>query len=167
MKCSPISKSTPDTRTLTEVEFYPYCHNPSHTRVSLSESVICAGFPSPAGEFTENAIDLNEHMVKHPAATFFIRVSGVSMTGAGIFPGDLLVVDRSLEAVHHSIVIAIIDGEFTVKRLSKQTGQGIVLLPENPQFKEIRISPETDFEIWGVVTHVIHDTKQSRENSYP
>jgi DNA polymerase V len=121
----------------------------------LTENYVAAGFPSPAASYIENPLDLNEHLVKHPAATFFVRVMGESMTGAGIFPGDVLVVDRSLEASSNMIVIAAVDGEFTVKRLIKNKSR-IVLEPENSKFKPIEINEETDFQIWGVVAYTIH-----------
>ncbi len=114
-----------------------------------------AGFPSPADDYLEGTLDLNRHLIKHPAATFFVRVTGDSMIGVGIHSGDLLVVDRSLEATDGHVIVAALDGELTVKRLSKQ-GQTIRLLPANPNYQPIAIQPQQDFEIWGVVTNVIH-----------
>lgn len=114
-----------------------------------------AGFPSPADDYLEGTLDLNHHLIKHPAATFFVRVTGDSMIGVGIHSGDLLVVDRSLEATDGHVIVAALDGELTVKRLSKQ-GQTIRLLPANPNYQPIEIQPQQDFEIWGVVTNVIH-----------
>ncbi|MDZ7664933.1 MAG: translesion error-prone DNA polymerase V autoproteolytic subunit [Desulfotignum sp.] len=116
---------------------------------------IEAGFPSPADDYIEGTLDLNEHLIKHPAATFFVRVSGESMIKAGIFPGDILIVDRSLEAVDKRIVIAVLDGELTVKRLRIRSGRPS-LEPENDRYKPIEITPDMAFEIWGVVTNVIH-----------
>lgn len=116
---------------------------------------VSAGFPSPADDHIEGSLDLNRHLVKHPAATFFVRASGDSMTGAGIHDGDLLIVDRALEAKDKSIVIAILGGEFTVKRISRKTGK-ILLLPENRNYPPIEVAEGSDFEVWGVVTHVIH-----------
>ena len=114
-----------------------------------------AGFPSPADDYIEGKLDLNRHLIKHPAATFFVRVTGDSMIGAGIHSGDLLVVDRSLEAADRHVVAAVLDGELTVKRLSNQ--QGVLrLLPENLNYQPIEISRQHTFEIWGVVTSVIH-----------
>jgi len=114
-----------------------------------------AGFPSPADDYIEGKLDLNRHLIKHPAATFFVRVTGDSMIGAGIHSGDLLVVDRSLEAADRHVVVAVLDGELTVKRLFKQ--QGVLrLLPENLNYQPIEISGQHTFEIWGVVTSVIH-----------
>lgn len=116
---------------------------------------IEAGFPSPADDYIEGRLDLNQHLIKHPAATFFVKVSGSSMINAGIFPGDILIVDRSLEAADKKIVIAVVDGELTVKRLRIRAGRPF-LEPENDQYTPIEITPDMTFEIWGVVTNVIH-----------
>lgn len=121
----------------------------------LFVSGVKAGFPSPAEDFIDKSLDLNELLIKHPAATFFVRVDGNSMINAGISSGDILIVDRSLEAQNNSIIVAIVDGEFTVKRL-KKAGKQIVLIPENPEYNPILIHSETQFEVWGVVTTVIH-----------
>ena len=114
-----------------------------------------AGFPSPADDYLEGKLDLNRHLIKHPAATFFVRVSGDSMIEAGIHTGDLLVVDRSLEAVDGNVIVAALDGELTVKRLSTR-GKTVRLLPANKHYEPIEIQPHQAFEIWGVVTNVIH-----------
>ena len=114
-----------------------------------------AGFPSPADDYLEGKLDLNRHLIKHPAATFFVRVTGDSMIGAGIHSGDLLVVDRSLEPADKHVVVAVLDGELTVKRLFKQNGV-LRLLPENQNYQPIEITAQQSIEIWGVVTSVIH-----------
>jgi len=116
---------------------------------------VRAGFPSPADDYIERHLDLNRHLVKHPAATFFVTASGDSMIGAGIASGDMLVVDRSLEAVHGKIVIAAVNGELTVKRLSREGGR-IRLMPENDRYQPVEINDDEALVIWGVVTHVIH-----------
>lgn len=118
----------------------------------LFSSTVRAGFPSPAEDFVEGSLDLNKHLIEHPAATFFMRVSGDSMTGAGIYPDDLLVVDRSLKAVAGNIVIAVLHGELTVKRLAKEK-EAWFLKAENPDYPRFEL-PE-DAEIWGVVTSSI------------
>jgi len=118
-------------------------------------SLVPAGFPSPAEDYIDQHLDLNDHLVSHPAATFFVRASGVSMSGADIEPGDILIVDRALEPTSGRIVIAALDGELTVKRLRHHSSR-VFLEPANPAFKPIEITPETDFEIWGVVTYIIH-----------
>ena len=116
---------------------------------------LAAGFPSPADDYIEGRLDLNRHLIKHPAATFFVRVSGDSMIDAGIHHGDLLVVDRSLDAVDGHVIVASLDGELTVKRLSKR-GETLRLLPANADYQPIEILTQQTFEIFGVVTNVIH-----------
>jgi DNA polymerase V len=117
----------------------------------LMESCVMAEFPSPAEQYVEQTLDLNELLVKHPAGTFFVRVSGDSMVQAGIFPGDILVVDRTLDATNGSIVIAAVDGEFTVKYM-RYTGEGIVLEAANPDYKPITFPDGSELQIFGVVT---------------
>lgn len=121
----------------------------------LYGSKVPAGFPSPADDHVEDALDLNAHLVKRPAATFFVRATGDSMTGAGIHSGDLLVVDRSLEPKTGSIVIAVVNGELTVKRLRLEKGR-VWLMPENPAYPELEIRDGLELVIWGVVAHVVH-----------
>ena len=116
---------------------------------------LSAGFPSPADDFLDKKIDLNEHLIKHPAATFFVRVEGDSMIHAGIFSGDTLIVDRSLQASNGKVVVAVLNGEFLVKRIKKIRNK-IFLEAENPKYKSIEITESMPFEIWGVVTAVIH-----------
>ena len=122
-------------------------------RIPLYSSRVEAGFASPADDFVEGYLDLNDLLVKHHEATFFVRVSGHSMIDAGIQPDDILIVDRSLEAVHGKIVIAVIEAEVTVKRLSIQNGE-VILKAENPEYTDIPVTGE--LQIWGVVTSVIH-----------
>jgi DNA polymerase V len=121
----------------------------------LFEAKVPAGFPSPAADYEEDRLDLNRHLIKNPAATFFVRVAGDSMEGAGIHHGDLLVVDRSIEPRDKSIVIAVINGELTVKRI-RIRGRKITLEPENKRYAAQEIAEESEFEVWGVVTNVIH-----------
>ena len=115
---------------------------------------IKAGFPSPAADFEENKISLDKTLVKNTESTFYAKVVGNSMTGAGIDDGDILVIDRSLEPVHHKIAVCLIDGEFTVKRIKKD-GEALFLMPENSNYKPIEINLHTDFTVWGIVTYVI------------
>ena len=122
--------------------------------IPLMTSTAACGFPSPADDYLDSPLDFNELLVSNPAATFAVRISGESMTGAGLFPGDVAVVDRSLTPSNGSIVLALIDGEFTIKRYCVVEG-GIVLLAENPRFPNIEISAETGLEVWGVVKHSI------------
>ena len=115
----------------------------------------CAGFPSPAEQYIEPPLDLNELLVKRPAATYFVRVEGDSMVGKGIYDGDLLVVDRSLDPKDGDVVIANIDGEFTVKTLRKKAGK-IGLQPENPKYPTIVLKGASELKVFGKVTAVIH-----------
>ncbi|MEM9157331.1 MAG: translesion error-prone DNA polymerase V autoproteolytic subunit [Cyanobacteria bacterium P01_F01_bin.33] len=117
---------------------------------------VSAGFPSPAEEWVEGKLDLNKHLIKNPVATYFVRVTGESMLNAGIHPGDLLVVDRALEPRPGKVVIAIVDGELTVKRLKLERNRWW-LVPDNPDYPVLEIGEATDFQVWGVVTSVIHE----------
>ena len=117
-------------------------------------SRVQAGFPSPADDYLEGALDLNEYLIKRPAATFFLRVTGDSMTGAGIHSGDLLIVDKSVTPADGMIVIAVVDGELTVKRLYSRHGK-IRLEAENPAYRPIPIGSGQDLHVWGVVIHAI------------
>ncbi len=117
---------------------------------------VAAGFPSPADDFLDQSLDLNEFIIKNPSATFCVKAAGDSMERAGIFEGDVIVIDRSKQPVHNSIILAVVNGEFTLKRLLlSNTGQ-ITLSPENPKYKAIEIIDGTEFEIWGVATTVVH-----------
>lgn len=122
--------------------------------LTLSEDKVSAGFTSLI-ESSFHKIDLNEHLITHPAATFFVRVHGDSMEGAGIFSNDLLIVDRAKKAISNHIIVAFYQGEFTVKRF-KQDKKGISLHPENPHYPILHLRQGEDFLIWGVVTYVIH-----------
>ena len=119
------------------------------------QSAVSAGFPSVGDDEIDGLIDLNEMLIKHPAATFFLRVIGNSMIGAGIFEGDVLIVDRSLTAVSGKVVIASLNGELTVKRLLIE-GKKVALIAENVAYPPIEIGDAADFRIFGVVTSVIH-----------
>lgn len=124
-------------------------------KLPLYSSKVSAGFPSPADDFIDRTLDLNDLVIKHPQATFFVRVSGNSMINAGIKDGDILVIDKSLEPVEGKIVIANVDGEFVLKRIRKKGGK-LYLYPENSDFNPIEIKEGMECEIWGVVTYVIH-----------
>jgi DNA polymerase V len=121
----------------------------------LYGSKVPAGFPSPADDHLETTIDLNRQFIRHPAATFFVRVQGDSMIGAGIHNNDVLVVDRSLEAKSGAIVIAVVNNELTVKRLILD-GEHVCLMPENPHYEALHITEGMELHIWGVAVHVIH-----------
>lgn len=122
----------------------------------LFSSRVQAGFPTTVDDSIELSLDLNQHVIKNPASTFFIQVEGDSMEGAGIFSGDILVVDRSLEPKHNDIVIAIVYEELTVKRLELHKGHAL-LVAENPDYEPIEITEEMDSQIWGVVTHSVRE----------
>ena len=124
-------------------------------RLPLYSDAVQAGFPSPADDYVEDTLDLNEHLIKHPTATFFVKVAGNSMINAGIYPGDTLVVDRSLEVKNRKIIIAVVEGQLTVKRFCK-TRNGVFLMPENDEFKPIKLESENELVVWGVVTTVLH-----------
>ena len=119
------------------------------------EAVEC-GFPSPARDFTEGTIDLNEELIPHPNATFIVRARGDSMVGSGIYPGDLLIVDRRIKPRNESIIIAVLDGELSVKILRFKNKQ-VKLSSSNNTYKDVLVSEEMDFTIWGVCTNVIHN----------
>ncbi|MCR3965165.1 translesion error-prone DNA polymerase V autoproteolytic subunit [Aeromonas veronii] len=132
--------------------------SPAEVTIPLFLHRASCGFPSPASDYLEGKLDLNTHCVPHPAATFYLRAEGESMTGVGIFPGDLLVVDKSLTPRHGDVVIALLDGGFTVKTL--QLRPRLALLPANPAFAPLAVDAEQGFELFGVVTHVIGNLRQ-------
>jgi len=121
---------------------------------------VPAGFPSPAADYEEDKLDLNKHLIRNPAATFFVRVAGDSMVKAGIHDGDLLVVDRSIKPRDKNVVIAVLNGELTVKRIriskNKRLSLKLTLEAENENYRSQEINEEMEFEVWGVVTNVIH-----------
>lgn len=120
----------------------------------LVEATVSAGFPSPADDYLEARLDLNKALITNESATFYARVRGDSMNLAGISDGDLLIIDKSIPAHNRSIVVCLIDGEFTVKRL-KMEGKDYFLMPENDAYRPIKIRSENDVMIWGVVTYTI------------
>ena len=134
-------------------EFLDLHLGPRRTVPLVGSNAAC-GFPSPADDFMDRALDFNELLIENPAATFAVRIAGESMTGAGIFPNDIAVVDRSRTPVDSSVVLALVDGEFTVKRYRRR-GRKVWLQAENPAFKDIPITEDTAFEVWGVVKHSI------------
>ena len=127
----------------------------SRLALPLAGERVAAGFPSPADDYVEVGIDLNEQLIRHPASTFFLRVSGESMTGAGIHDGDLLVVDRSLDPRPGRVVVAVLDGAFTLKRLTRHRGR-LRLEAANPAYPALELHHCGEVQIWGVAIHVIH-----------
>ena len=123
--------------------------------IPMFSDAVQAGFPSPAEDHMDMDLDLNDHLVQNPTATFCVKAIGESMKDAGIQSGDIMIVDKSLEPKNRSIVIAIIDGEFTVKRVNVNNNE-LYLMPENSNFSPIKITKEMDFQVWGVVTYIIH-----------
>ena len=124
-------------------------------RIPLLNDSVSAGFPSPADDYTEENIDLNEHLISNPFSTFFLRVKGDSMINAGIKDKDLIIVDKSLIAKPGNIIIAMIDGEFTIKRLSIKNDE-LYLKAENHNYPDFRFKNHIDVQIWGVVIYSIH-----------
>lgn len=122
----------------------------------MYSTLVAAGLPSPTEDYSEGKIDLNDHLLQNPESTFFVRVSGDSMIDVGIHPNDLLIVDRSLRPASGRVIIAVINGELTVKRLIKKENKKLFLMPENPNYPILEITEDMEFMIWGVVTNVIH-----------
>ena len=135
-------------------EIYKAHKGPALT-LDLYSNPVSAGFPSPAEDHLDSSLDLNEYLIKHPSATFYIYAKGHSMNDIGIYDGDVMIVDRALEAKSKDIIIAVINGDFTVKKLYKKNNK-VFLIPANKKYGLIPITDEMDFEIWGVVTHTIH-----------
>ena len=133
----------------------PLQHRRSRLALPLAGERVAAGFPSPADDYVEVGIDLNEQLIRHPTSTFFLRVSGESMLGAGIHHGDLLVVDRSLDPRPGRVVVAVLNGEFTLKRLVQHQGR-LRLEAANPAYPPLELHGRGDVQIWGVAIHVIH-----------
>jgi DNA polymerase V len=139
------------------VELYQWT-DVSHISIPYFSDGIKAGFPSPASEFPDKHLDLNEYLIQHPASTFFVKVIGDSMTGSNIHEGDILIVDRSLIPKNDDVIVAYLRGEFTVKKFLKEDPY-VYLVPTNPAYKRIQIQADEDFVVWGVVTYVISKLK--------
>ncbi|NLS55579.1 translesion error-prone DNA polymerase V autoproteolytic subunit [Hafnia alvei] len=139
------------------MKFYPACLSKLSVSIPLYADSVPAGFPSPAADYIDKPINLNELLIAHPASTYFVRVSGESMTGAGIFDGSLLLVDSSIRPKHNDIIIACLGGEFTVKRYV--TRPRIMLIAENPEYPAIEFNDGEDLETFGVVKFVINEAR--------
>lgn len=146
----------PESELVEEIQVDFIFTHPIYLPLPLYLHPVKAGFPSPADDYVDRTLDLNEYLVKHLAATFFLRVSGDSMLGAGIHPGDILIVDRALRPQPGQIVIAVIDSEFTVKRLCRSKSGKLYLSAENPAYPTIELRPDQELEFRGVVTCVLH-----------
>jgi len=123
-------------------------------RLPLYGYKVPAGFPSPADDYIESRLSLDEHLIQHKDSTFFVRAKGNSMVGAGIFDGDILVVDKSLEPGFGDIVVAVVEGEFTVKYLARQ-GESVILKPANARYQDIILKDGQELQVWGVVTSTV------------
>lgn len=131
-------------------------------RLQYADQGIQAGFPSPAQDYISESIDLNRELIKHPASTFYGRVEGDSMCDEGIEQGDILVIDRSLEPMNGDLAVCCLDGEFTLKRIKTEDGR-IWLIPSNESFDPILVTPDRNFEVWGVVTYTIKRNRRPRK----
>ena len=136
-----------------QIEFYS-AETSLELKLPMAESVS-AGFPSPAEEYMDLSLDLNKGLITNPNSTFYARVKGNSMTDAGINNGDIIVIDKSLEPVDGKKAVCYVDGEFTIKTINIKKNE-LWLMPANPEYKAIKINPENEFIIWGIVTFVIH-----------
>ena len=123
--------------------------------IPIFTNSVQAGFPSPAEDYMDLDLNLQDHLIQNPSATFCVRAVGESMKDAGIKSGDIMLVDKSLTPKNRSIVVAVIDGEFTIKRVNVSEKE-LYLIPENENFSPIKITKEMDFQVWGVVTYIIH-----------
>lgn len=130
----------------------------SHIDIPVLENPVPAGFPSPVQGLPSDSIDLNRELIDHPSSTFCARVSGNSMIECGISDGDLLIIDKSLSPANGSVSVCFIDGEFTLKKISLRN-DGLYLVPANRKYAEIKVSEESNFQVWGIVTHVIKSIK--------
>ena len=150
------SISTPNSFSLSnEIDLLARLVPGSPVPLPLYSHRVPAGFRSPADDHIELSLDLNEYCIQHPAATFMVRVSGNCMSGLGIYDNDMLIVDRSLEAVPGKVVIAVVDGELTVKQLLQDKAGQLMLCPANPDYSPIALNPNSEVTIWGVVAHVV------------
>ncbi len=136
------------------IKVYPFTETPCALRIPFSTNRISAGFPSPANDYIETRIDLNEELIKNPHSTFFARVSGLSMQGAGIEENDILVIDKSLQPRNGCIAVCCLDGDFTLKRIQIKK-KCVWLMPENVDFQPIIVTEDNELIIWGIVTFII------------
>lgn len=150
----------PNSTLFKTIKVYPCAESPRALYIPLSANTISAGFPSPANDYLESRIDLNEELIRNPSATFFARVSGLSMLGAGIAENDILVIDKSLQPRNGCIAVCCLDGEFTLKRIRIEGSlfdkkKTVWLVPENDNFKPIQVTEDNELIIWGIVTYII------------
>lgn len=131
-------------------------------RLLYADGGIAAGFPSPAQDYVGDSIDLNRELVRHPASTFYARVTGDSMSGEGIDDGDMIVIDKSIEPEHGDLAVCCVDGDFTLKRLNFAGGGEVMLMPSNSRYRPIRVTEGMNFMVWGIVTHTIKPNRRRR-----
>lgn len=137
-----------------QLSFY-LMKNAKLSSVPVLGDAVPAGFPSPAEDYLDMDLNLHDYLVRNPAATFCVRVSGGSMVSADIKSGDVMVIDRALDPTNNSIVLAVLNGEFTVKRIKKRANE-LYLIEDNEQYQPMKITKDVDFQVWGVVTFIIH-----------
>ena len=137
-----------------QLSFY-LMKNSKLSSVPVLGDAVPAGFPSPAEDYLDMDLNLHDYLVRNPAATFCVRVSGGSMVSADIKSGDVMVIDRALDPINNSIVLAVLNGEFTVKRIKKRANE-LYLIEDNEQYQPMKITKDVDFQVWGVVTFIIH-----------
>lgn len=133
-----------------------------HLPLQYSDAGIRAGFPTPAEDYISESIDLNKDLIRHPASTFYGRVSGDSMVEEGISDGDILVIDKSVEPEEGDLAVCCLDGEFTLKRIHVTTDGDILLMPSNKNYKPIRITEYNEFAVWGIVVYTIKQNRRTR-----
>lgn len=138
----------------------------SSLTLPFADGGVQAGFPSPAQDYLSESIDLNRELIEHPSATFYARVVGDSMIEEGIEEGDLLVVDRALEAEHGDLAVCCLNGEFTLKRLRLMDGNRVMLMPSNRRYRPIEICEGDDFKVWGVVAYTIKSNRRRRSRQW-
>lgn len=131
----------------------------------FADAGVWAGFPSPAQDYVTESIDLNKTLISHPASTFYAKVVGDSMCGEGITEGDILIIDRSIEAEHGDLAVCCLDGEFTLKRLCLNRGDNIYLMPSNRRYRPIEVTPDNDFMVWGVVVYTIKANRKRKSGT--
>lgn len=131
--------------------------------LQLADEGIQAGFPSPSQDYMELSYDLNRELIKNPASTFMGRVKGLSMQGEHIYPGDLLIIDKSLDLEDGDLAVCFLDGEFTLKRVEIDKNRGVIwLVPSNPEFPKIKVTEANQFLVWGIVVYIIQDVRRKR-----
>lgn len=144
------------------LEFYNVDRPSLPVELPYADGGVRAGFPSPAQDYITATIDLNRELIHHPASTFYARVVGDSMSGEGITEGDILVIDKSVEPEEGDLAVCCLDGEFTLKRLGYSRKGELFLIPSNPAYRPIPVTPDNEFEVWGIVLYTIKANRKRR-----